>query len=380
MYKLKYLCVAVIFFILAGCVKETYNMKMLSKQTHLSPSLAISAVKGDVSLIDLAKPGDTVVYDQSKELHLIFKKDSVLDLKPTDFAKATIVKTSVIDPGFIDLNLKDVLSKITGDFLLANPVVRFNYTNSFPDSVKINLRLSGTRGVNTLNLNLAPIRLKKPNLPAEQVASGTYIIDKSNSNLPQVISMPPEIINYSGTVYLSATVKSGLDQTDALAASRIVASLEVDIPLEFKITNLQFADTVDNFLKNDSKNDNPIDPADFQYLKVLVTADNGFPVGATLRMSLYDSATKTIKSSVDAIDLLKAAPVDANGKSSGTTKTTTTVELTKDFFSNVNKADRIVFRFALNSSGNGSQVVKIFSDNRISFNAALIVKPDIDLK
>ena len=81
-----------------GCIKETYNMNMLSKKAHLSPTLAISAVKGDISLSDIVKPNDTVVFDQNKLVILVFKKDSVVDLKLTDFSKGTIVKTATIDP------------------------------------------------------------------------------------------------------------------------------------------------------------------------------------------------------------------------------------------------------------------------------------------
>jgi hypothetical protein len=37
----------------AGCTKETYDMKRLSKKEHLSPTMAISAVKGNVTFSNL---------------------------------------------------------------------------------------------------------------------------------------------------------------------------------------------------------------------------------------------------------------------------------------------------------------------------------------
>ena len=96
-------------------------------------------------------------------------------------------------------------------------------------------------------------------------------------------------------------------------------------------------------------------------------------------MSLYDSATKTVKSSVDATGILNPAPVDSNGKANGITETTTSIEFTSAFFSNVNKADKIIFTITLNTTGTPPQEVKIYSDYRINFNAALVVKPDIKL-
>ena len=360
--------------IITGCIKETYNMRMLSKKAHISPTLAISAVKGDISFSDVVKPSDTVVFDQNKFVTFVFKKDSVIDLKLTDFAKGNLVMTATIDPGTFDLNIYDILSHITGDFLIPNPSIKFNYSNSFTDSVKINLKVTGKRKNDTVDLNLAPFTLAKPNIPVQQVITSSYIIDKTNSNLPLLISLPPEVINYSGTATVTT---SGVSFP---GPGRLIGSLEIDVPMELKINNLQFTDTLDNFIKDDSKNsDNPLKPEDFQFVRVIFSAKNGFPLGASLKMSLYDSATQTIKNTVDATDFLAPATVDSNGKVTGVTETSTEIEFNKEFFSSVNKADKIIFRFTLNSTGN-ARIVKIYSDYRINFNAALVVKPDIKLK
>ena len=66
MLKQSFLFISTILALLiTGCIKETYNMKMLSKEAHLSPILAISAVKGDISFSDVVKTNDTVVFDQN---------------------------------------------------------------------------------------------------------------------------------------------------------------------------------------------------------------------------------------------------------------------------------------------------------------------------
>jgi hypothetical protein len=364
----------------SGCIKETYNMNMLSKKTHLSPTLAISAVKGDISFSDAVKPNDTIVFDQNKLVTFVFKRESIIDLQLSDFTKGTVVKTAVIDPGTFDLDIHDVLSHISGDFKVISPSIKFSYTNAFPDSVKINLKASASRNKTTLNLNLLPFGLVKPNLPAQPAASAVYMIDKNNSNISDLISLPPEIINYSGTVTLTSSTKSDSGESNALTPPHLTGSLEIDIPMELKINNLQFTDTVDNFIKNDkpSLND-PADPANFDLLRVNLSAKNGFPLGVSVRMSLYDSAAKTIKSTVDAVGILTPAPVDSNGKVTGVSESTAVIEFTQSFFSNVNKTDKIIFRFTLNSTGNGAQDVKIYSDYRLNFSAALVVKPDINL-
>ena len=123
------------------CIKETYNMKMLSKKQHLSPTLAISAVKGDISLSDIVKTNDTVVFDKNKLVIIVFKKDSVVDLKLTDFSKGVLPQmTAVIAPDSIVTDLDNILRHITGDFLISNPSIKFIYSNSYTDPLKVDLR------------------------------------------------------------------------------------------------------------------------------------------------------------------------------------------------------------------------------------------------
>ena len=101
-------------------------MNTLLKQTQLSPTLAISAVNGDVSFSDMVKASDTVTFDQNKLVVLVFKKDSMINLKLSDFSKGTVIyKTATITPGNFDLNIHDVLSHITGDILFSNPSIKF---------------------------------------------------------------------------------------------------------------------------------------------------------------------------------------------------------------------------------------------------------------
>jgi hypothetical protein len=380
MIKRSFLFISVIIALsITGCIKDTYNMKMLSKQAHLSPTLAISAVKGDFSFSDMVKTTDTVVFDQNKLVILVFKKDSVVDLKLSDFSKATIQKTATIKPSSYDLNLGDVLDHINGTIRFYNPSIKFNYTNSFHDPVKISLNVTAKGKSSALPLTLAPFILEKPNLPAQHEITTSFAIDKSNSNLPDLISLPPESVDYSGTATITSTVKDNGTESYAIGSNRLLGSLEIDVPLDLSLTNIQFKDTVNNFIKSNN-GDNPLDPANFQLLRIKVSAKNGFPLGAALKMSLYDSVAKTIRSTVEATGLLNPAPVDATtGKANGVTETSTTIEFTKEFFSYVNKTDKIIFTITLNTTGSGAQEVKIYSDYRINFTAALVVKPDIDL-
>lgn len=377
MMKKTFLFLSIILILsVTGCVKETYNMNMLSGKAHLSPEMALSAVKGDISFSDMVKSNDTIRFDQNNFVTLVFKKDAFIDLKLTDFVKGTVQKTAAIPAQTIDLKIDDILSHIFGNFTLLNPIIKFNYTNSFPDSLVLHLNVNGKKGTSTVNLNLAPFSLLKP-LPLQPEISSSYIINNTNSNISALVSLPPNSINLSGTV-TAIHVFKGTAVEYAIGANRLLGSLEIDVPLELKMSNLQFCDTVDNFLK--SKNsDDPLKPQDFQLLRVDLSAHNGFPLGASLKMSLYNSTTHQIQNTVTAADILTPAPVDANGKANGISDSKTTIEFTRDFFSSAGTADKIIFWITFNTTGAGSQNIKIYSDYRFSFNAALVVKPDISL-
>jgi len=65
---------------IAGCIKETYDLDTLSKKAHLSPTIAIAAVRGDISIGDLKNlPNDTVIFDEDNFVRIVFSQDSVLD-------------------------------------------------------------------------------------------------------------------------------------------------------------------------------------------------------------------------------------------------------------------------------------------------------------
>jgi hypothetical protein len=374
------LILIVAVLLVSSCIKEKYDMNRLDKNNKLSPTWAVAAVKGDVSLLDMLKPTDTVVYDQDKLMILVFKKDSVVTLTMDDFStKGPLDEmTAIIEPGTFDLGIDDVLKHISGDFQILSPALIFNYQNAFSAPLQINLTATGKRNNESVDLGATPFLLTGPGTPGE-VVSASYIIDKNNSSLPELVSLPPEMIDYSGIATLNPPEKKGEIAAKDLGIDELVGSFELDVPMELRMTNLQFADTTDNFLKSDDDNNDALKPEDFELLRIDVTADNGFPLGVSLSMSLYDTLSKTIIKTVNATDLLQPAPVDANGKATGVSSSKTQIEFTQEFFNSINKADRIIFIFNVNTTDGGTKDVKIYSDYRIDFKASLVVKPGIEL-
>ena len=281
-----------------------------------------------------------------------------------------------IDPYTFDLEIDDILSHLTGDFLISSPSIKLSYSNSFAIPMEVDFQATGIRGTESVKLGLDTIVIGSPVYPVREVSS-SIVIDKNNSALPELISLPPANLVFSGAAIMNPLGNNGLRNNYIYGESRFLASAELEIPMEFRMNNLQFTDTLDNFLKEDEESDNPIKPENFELLQLDLTAKNGFPLGVSVKMSLYDEKTRTIKSTIDATSLLGPAPVDANGRANGVKETTTNLKLTKDFFDAVKSADKIIVWFTLNTTSSMAADVKIYSDYRIDFKADVIVKPDI---
>jgi len=166
---------------------------------------------------------------------------------------------------------------------------------------------------------------------------------------------------------------TGVNTNYVFGNSRFLGSVELDVPLLLWMQNLQFSDTLDNFLKLKSTDNTSF----IDSLKIIIAANNGFPLGASLKVILYDTVRKANLKTIDATNLLKPAPVDANGKSSGKTASSITIDFTRDFFSAANSANKVIFMFTLNTTGNGANDVKIYSDYSISFTVSLSGKANI---
>lgn len=193
--------------------------------------------------------------------------------------------------------------------------------------------------------------------------------------MPEIVSLPPEEIFFSGKAVMTVN-----DENIELPDGRIYGSLELDIPLEIRMNNLQFADTVDSFM--DSDDDNDISAEDIENASVIVTAKNEFPLEASLEMSLFDSKANAVKSTIKADKVICAAPVDSNGKTivANVTESVSKIEVSKDFFKWADTADKIIFKFTLNTTDNGSKDVRVYSDYRIDFSAALVLKANINIE
>jgi hypothetical protein len=274
----------------------------------------------------------------------------------------------------LDMGLDQVLNHITGLFHITNPSIKFTYSNSFGIPIGVTLNASGQKNSQTVNLGLNPFTIAYPTTLATRDITSSITIDSTNSALPNLLSLPPSKVTFSGSGKMNPDGRpTGANTNYVFGNSRFLGSVEVDVPLLLWMQNLQFSDTLDNFLKLKSTDNTSF----IDSLKIIIAANNGFPLGASLKVILYDTVRKANLKTIDATNLIKPAPVDANGKSSGKTASSITIDFTRDFFSAANSANKVIFMFTLNTTGNGANDVKIYSDYSISFTVSLSGKANI---
>jgi len=287
-------------------------------------------------------------------------------------------QAETIEKDTADLEIKDILDRISGDFHLANPSVTLKYRNSFSVPIEIDIRATGYReGKTPVSLELNPFILGYPRFPASRDKDTLFKVDNVNSKLADLVSMVPEKIVFEG----GAEMNPGTDESMnnyIFGDSRFIGDLEVEVPMEFSINNIQFTDTVDNFIKDDNPgNDSPIKVEDFEFMRVDLEVENGFPLGVLVTMSLYNPATGDTICPINAKEILAPAPVGSDGKVTGSMTSRTTITITDRFWSSVNEADMIIFSFKLSTTDYETKDVKIYSDYGIDFKAALVLKPKL---
>ena len=331
-------------------------------------------------------PAQYEVWISSQGAMIDFSSLDRIDLNATirnlnvDYVKGyfgQLVET--VEPDTIDLEIEDILEKISGEFYFANPTLTVEYSNSFGLPVEINLEATGRNKDKVQNLNLSPFVLDYPVSPESDIES-TYSIDKNNSSLPALLSLPPASIVISGGVKMNPAGNTGARDNYVMGNSRFVASVEAMLPMDLWINNLQIADTLNNFLRPDPDDEEGFSPKDLEYIRLDLMVSNGFPLGVSVEIVLHDSISGVNLYTLEVPGIIEPAAINTStGRVTSPVEKTTPVELDREFFEAAEVADKMILVFKLNTTGAPSQSVKIYSDYSISFRAGVVVKPDIIL-
>jgi len=322
--------------------------------------------------INVNSNGTLINFNSTDSVHI-----NINMLNPNlDYVKGYFGQISEqINQDDLKTGLDDFLNHMSGQIHISNPSITLNYSNSFGIPIQVTLNASGKRKTQSVSLGLNPFTIAYPTTLTTRDVTSSFKIDKTNSSLPDLISLPPSDITFSGSGKMNPSGRpTGVNTNYIFGNSRFLGSVEVNVPLQLWMKNLQFSDTLDNFLKLKTTDNTSF----MDSLQIKIVANNGFPLGASLQVMLYDSVKKVVIRTINATDLIMPAPVDINGKVTGKTASSVTIDFSKDFFTAVNTANKVIFMFTLNTTGNGANDIKVYSDYSISFTASLLVKANIN--
>ena len=279
-----------------------------------------------------------------------------------------------VDADSIDLGLGEIEDNISGTFTLTNPKVNINYSNSVGVPVSLGLNLIGSTGAGeTQGLNADSIYFAYPPDRDNSPVASTVSFNKDNTDIVELIEMRPGTITYSGGATVNPSGKQGGWDNFVMGESSVVASLEIEIPLEFRANNLTLQDTLENPLKlEDSEEDEDFGINNVESASLFLYVNNGFPLEIGFKIQLYDSIADQVLATLDVPVLFPAAPVDGNGVVTGPTEDTTSIVITGNFLENLEIADELIVRGSLNTYNSGA--VKILTDYTIEFKLGVSTK------
>ncbi len=277
----------------------------------------------------------------------------------------------------IDINQNN----LEGDVKIKNPKITMRIYNSwgFPTRGVVNyLSFIGQNGeeykleTNGVFLNDSFIDFPYPAL--NEVGQTKYVditLDESNSNIAEIFNSQPTRLVYD----LGGISNAGQNPnvigflTDE---SKISLQIRVELDLEGSVKNYASEQTLDlNFGDYSDLDTSKIKDAEFK----LVT-ENGAPITANLQLYFLDENTTRIDSlfSNGPQALLRTAPIDADGKATGTTRTEYFIPMSATRFDRIRQAKKAFLQTSFTTAENGTVPVKLIADNKATIKMGLKVR------
>ncbi len=254
----------------------------------------------------------------------------------------------------ISLNIFN--SALSTNIFLENPKVNLLFSNSFGLGMQASFdSLYGITSTGAYVKTIFPnVTIAGATTPG-QVLESSYTVDKTNSTIQNIFNPAPNKIIYSGHLGINSSSSSGYSYV--LDTSTVQVSLDAELPAYFKIIDFSIQDTTKLIFPKDT---NILNKAEF---KMLIT--NSFAIQSAIQLYFADSNYHVVDSLMQGTNLtvIGGAPVDANGKSTGTTSSLSTFVLGHDRYSKMASKVRNVFTRANLKTTNPNSVQIHSSDH-----------------
>ncbi len=235
-----------------------------------------------------------------------------------------------------------------------------NYIGT-PFTVQIDqLKSMGIDGTKDLAWNQLGFKFSIP--PASENQPGTkpspgqlqISLNEGNSNIQDLIEIRPDSFDIKAKAYMNLG-QANTDLSQFLYTDYgIQASVDLTIPLHLALSDLFLGDTL-------AFNYSDLDPGNrLRRIGLKLLAENTYPFSAEVELLMFDEKRQCLDT-LSSADLIKAAPVDANGLSIGVESSEVLYSLSANQAEFLKDTKYLFIRTVLNTGANGA--VKIHSDN-----------------
>ncbi len=277
-----------------------------------------------------------------------------------------------LDDEEIDL---DFFDHIEGNFWFENPSIKLNYQNSVGVPVNLSFNLEaespGREPYKLFDDDHPGFDISYPSDMESPPKEGSIVID-SGSNIREIISMPPSRLKFNAGARINP---DGPGTTNFICSnSRFQIGMEIELPLELQISDLAFSDTVEV----------DFDPDDidiFEKILMGLEVTNGFPLGLSVDIILYDSINDVNIYNFENIIQIAAADVGTGGfVIQGSEKTSQTQEeITGSTIDDLRRSTHFIISATMNTGKfeNEQVPVKFQTYNKLDFRIKL--KADMNI-
>jgi len=322
-------------------------------------------------LVSLKSTGNLVNFDATQRMKFRYQ---LIGLEVQYVQGYLGQKEYIVDQDTVEVGLDDLFNNIHGTLSLTNPQVRVTYSNGFGIPVEISMDVTGkTNNGDEQALNAPPMRVPYPTAQTDPPTEGTLAFTKDNTDIVPLIDLHPSSIFYGGKAVVNPDGFQGWSNFFSFD-SRILLGLEVEIPLEFRMQNLQLQDTLENPFYNNPSDSSEFSLQDFEYVKIHLQAENGFPVGMNVKLYLYDKTSDFIADSILFDQIIQPAPVDAEGRVTDVMTSNQTVEITNIQLGELENMPDLIVAGIFSSTDHGTKNVKIYTDYTLEFKLGVQTK------
>ncbi len=262
------------------------------------------------------------------------------------------------------------LAELGKGLRLENPSMTIKMKNSagIPVVAKFDIVARDKDG-NKLDLNAPDLNLPYPSIAERGTSKSVeFVIDKSNSNIVNCLSMPAASFDLIGTATMNPDGFTGTFDNHVTDKSSFSVGFEANVPMTLTAKNFTYKDTsnVGSSLRG---------LTDFDFVELKIKTTNGFPMSGSLDLIFTDSLYAPIDSLKD-VTLLVSGIANSNGRVVTPSENMSSFLLEKQTLQKLDaeKCKYIIFKTKFDTYNNGNTPVSIYTDCTLDISIALRAK------